>query len=875
MKLPVWLSRLLDPLLRARRDRRLDEEMRLHLELLTEEFEASGLSREDALLAARREFGGTDQVRMSYGDQRGFPVVQALLQDLAFAWRLFLRDRTVSVGIVTALALGIGSSVTVFTILNAMLLRDVPFFHQPDRVMAIDTLDARGRQQAVSLADLSDWQQAETLAGVSAYTRTSATLADGTGPAERVDGVYVSAGTFELLGAAPQLGRSIARGDDHSGAAKVAVLSHELWTSRYGGMPDIIGRPIRIDGAPATIVGVMPPGFTFPLTGQMWLPLAHMPGVRADTRDARTLGAVARLADNVTLTSARAELETLAAGLALQYPATNEGVRPVMVPFASRYLGTFTTPEPLLLLTSAILLLVVACVNASTLLLTRAATRGHEIALRSVMGASRRRIVAQLLTESVALASLAGVGGFVLATFAVRAFASTTTNLGLPPWTRFTMDLNVFAFIAAICLGAGIAFGCAPALQLSRTATPLAIKDGGRSIAGTAGTGRLMRGLLSVQVAVAVVLLAGAVTIAGRAREVERADLIVQPAGVLTARLPLPANALDNPDARDRFVATLLERMSATPGVTAASVSTTLPFVGAPSATLEREGDREPDAGPSVCTVGASAGYFDTLALPMLAGRLPGPAEREAVIVNEAFVSGPGVRQNVVGQRIRLHRPPAGASTPWLTIVGVVPSVRQTPMGDARACVYLPFALEPGANLALMLRTSGHAPSLAPDLRHVVNALDSDLAVSNVLTLEELSYTVRWTTRTISQVLSIFGLVAFVLSMMGVYAVAASGVAHRTREIGIRLALGAARHHIVRLVAGRVTPALAAGLMLGIAGGTGVIQLLRGVLVGQNNGSLTPLLVIAAAVVGIVVLACSVPVRRALRIDPAHTLRAE
>ncbi len=875
MKLPVWLSRLLEPLLQRRRDRRLDEEMRLHLELLTEEFEAGGMSREDARFAARRQFGGTDRVRMAHQDRRGFPIVQALLQDLSFARRLFLRDRLVSIGIVGALALGIGSSVTVFTILNAMLLRDVPFFRQPDRVMAIDTLDAQGRQHGVSLADLSDWQQAETLAGLSAYTRTGATLADGTGPAERVDGVYVSAGTFELLGAAPQLGRSFTPDDDRSGAAKVAVLAHELWTTRHGGRHDIIGHSIRIDGAPATIIGVMPPGFTFPLTGQVWLPLAHLPGMRADARDARTLGAVARLAGNVTLTNARAELETLAAGLAVQYPATNEGVRLVMVPFVNRYLGTFTTPEPLLLLTSAILLLVVACVNASTLLLTRAATRGREIALRSVMGASRWRIVSQLLTESVALASLAGVGGFVLATIAVRAFASTTANLGLPPWTQFNMDANVFAFIAAICLGAGIAFGCAPALQLSRTATPLAIRDGGRSVAGTAGTGRLMRVLLSVQVALAVVLLAAAVTIAGRAREVERADLVVQPAGVLTARLPLPATTFDAPEARDRFVATLLERMRATPGVTAASIATTLPFVGAPSATLEREGDREPGAGPSVCTVGTSPGYFDTLALPALAGRLPGPAERDTVVVNEAFASTLATRQNVVGQRIRLHRPPAGASTPWLTIAGVVPSVRQTPMGDARACVYLPLALEPGLNLALMLRTSGHAPALAPDLRHVVNTLDADLAVSNVLTLEELSYTVRWATRTISQVLSIFGLVAFVLAMMGVYAVAASGVAHRTREIGIRLALGAARHHIVRLVAGRVTPALAIGLVLGVAGGTGVIQLLRGVLVGQNNGSPAPLFVIAAAVIGIVVLACSVPVRRALRIDPAHTLRSE
>jgi putative ABC transport system permease protein len=437
------------------------------------------------------------------------------------------------------------------------------------------------------------------------------------------------------------------------------------------------------------------------------------------------------------------------------------------------------------------------------------------------------------------------------------------------------MDANVVAFVAVACLGTGIVFGCMPALHLSRRATPLALWDGGRRVGGGAGAGRFMRVLLGAQIAVAVVLLAGAVTLVGRSAALRRADQIVQPHAVLTARVALPADGFQPGAARGRFVAMLLDRLRAIPGVTAASAATTLPFIGAASATLEREGDLDANAGPSVCTIGASPGYFETLSLAFRAGRRPLAAERDVVVINEALAAIVGERGEVIGQRVRLRRPAAGISTPWLTVTGVVPSVRQTPMGDPRPCVYLLLELEPGLNLALLLRAGGDAVSLAADLRRAFAAVAGDLALYNVSTLEEVSHNVRWAPRTVSMVLSIFGMVAFTLSMAGVYAVTASGVAQRTHELGVRLALGAARRHVVGLVAGRVAPSLAIGLLLGLAGGVGLRQMLRGVLIGQNGGSPASLVFIALAVLMVVAAACSVPLRRALGIDPARTLRAE
>ena len=538
-------TRLADLVLVRSRDRRLDDEVRLHLELLTEDLVAAGWPPQRARDEARRRFGGVDQMKLRYRDRRGLAVVEALRQDLGFGLRLFARDRSLSLAIVSALALGIGATVTVFTILNAMLLRDVPFFRDPDRVMAIGSMDGRGRETGVSYDDFLDWRTAAAFAGMSAYAGTNAVLADRDRPSDRVNGVYVSAGTFELLGAAPALGRSFQSADDRKEAPMVILLAHGPWVDRFGGDPGVVGRVVRVNGTSATVIGVMPPGFTFPLTGDLWMPLASMPGATAGTRDRRTLAVVGRLADGVSLKESRAQLGTLAEALARDHPATNAGVRPVIVPFVSRYLGTFTTPEPLLLLTTAVVLLVIACANASTLLLTRAAVRAREIALRAAIGASRARIVRQLLVESVLLAAVSGLCGVGLAAAAVRALETTTGELGMPAWTRFEMDGQVPVGLHGSLSGdrnrvrlctcaAPVEPGHAARLAGRRPRLSPAPRGRGGGCAGCSPHKWLWRSCS---------LPEPPASCSGPA-PCTRADQKVEPAGVLTGRLGAPVRAL-------------------------------------------------------------------------------------------------------------------------------------------------------------------------------------------------------------------------------------------------------------------------------------------------------------------------------------------
>jgi putative ABC transport system permease protein len=637
----------------------------------------------------------------------------------------------------------------------------------------------------------------------------------------------------------------------------------------------MIGHPVRVNGTGATVIGIMPPGFSFPLTGDLWLPLAHMPGVASGTRDRRVLTTVGRLAGSVTLAQARAELTAIAESLAVEHPASNAGVRPVIVPFVRRYLGTFTTPEPLLLLSAVIGLLLIACANASTLLLTRAAVRAREIALRAAMGASRRRIVGQLLAESVVLAFISGLGGVALAAMAVRALASTTGELGLPSWTRFEIDGVVVVVATLLCLGTGLLFGCAPALHLSRQATPAALRDGGRGLAGATRTSLGMRALLAIQVALALILLSGASSLVLRARALYAADQMVEPAGVLTGRIALPTERYADPDSRRRLASLLDERLRALPGVVSAGVSSTLPFVGAGTALIALDGDGagHEDA-PTVCTIGVAGRYFETLRLPLLTGRWGRAGESDAVVVNQVFAETVTRGQNPIGRQLRLARPGVGEVRP-LTIVGVVPSVRQTPIADARPCVYVPLEMEPGPGLAVLLRTATAPAAATSGVRAVLRNLDADLALYSVHTLDELSHIVRWSSRTISVVLSVFGAIAFVLSIGGLYAVTARGVIQRTQEIGVHLALGARRHDIWRLVAGRSAPVVAIGLLIGSAGGYGLTQAMRGLLIGPDGGSPMVLVTLAGTVLAVALVACAVPTCRALRIEPSVALRTE
>ena len=434
-------------------DRDFEEELQSHVAMLTEDNVRRGMTPEQARRAALIRVGGAASLRERHREARGLPAFDTLLHDLRFALRLLIKDRWFTAAVVVALALGVGVNTTVFTVINGWNLRDLPV-DEPGRLMHLGTRDAQGRTRGVSYLDFLDWRDgSRAFTGLAAYADTSMNLGVEGRPADHLAGCFVSANAFSALREHPIVGRDFRPEDDRLGAAPVIIIGHGVWTERFGADPSAIGRTIRVNGAPATIIGVMPPGFRFPYLAEVWQPLAQMPDLAAQPRDARAIGVFGRLADGVTLAQARAELSALATALAGQFPATNQGIQGTVVKFTEQYFGSITDGPPLIMMVAVGFVLLIACANAANLLLARAASRAPEISLRRALGASRGRIVRQLFVESLLLAALAGVFGLLLAWPLTRAIATETADFDLPYWARITFDGRVFGFVATICVG--------------------------------------------------------------------------------------------------------------------------------------------------------------------------------------------------------------------------------------------------------------------------------------------------------------------------------------------------------------------------------------------------------------------------------------
>lgn len=880
--LRVILSRVLDVMLRRRRDERLSEEIQGHLDHLSAEYVARGLPLAEAQDAARRAFGGVDQVKSAYRDQRGLPFVDSLVQDARFAVRLLVKDRWFTATAIVALALGIGATTTVFTIVNGMNLSALPV-DEPDRIMFLQTQDVRSRQQAgSSYADFVDWQEStRTFSGVAAFTGATMNVGDEERPADRLGGTFISVTGFSVLQVRPLLGRDFAAEDDRVGAAPVVILAYGIWRDRYVSDPTVLGRIIRVNSVPTTVIGVMPEGFRFPVLADLWQPLALAPGLSRDRRDARTLGVFGRLADGVSLAGARAELASIAVALAAQHPETNENVASSIVPFTVQFSGRLTDPPPILMLSAVAFVLLIACANAANLLLARSAYRAREIALRAAMGASRGRIVRQLLVESLMLSSVAGVLGLALSLAGVRLFTSETADFNLPYWMDFSVDARVFGFLAAVCLVTGVACGLAPAWQLARVSPHDVLKEGGRSVTGSVHARRWTSALLVTEVALTLVLLVGAGLLLRTAAALYDADLVIDASNVLAARLTLPPAKFAAPDDRRGFYTRLQERLDANPTVAAATIGSAMPFLGATARQLTLDSEpTPPERARTVQMVAVSDRYFETLRVPILRGRpfAEGDARpgQEAAIVNERFVAQYFSTGDPIGRRIRLAETGAHQTAlSWLTIVGVSRTIRHSQNGQAVPAVYVPLAHQPPSNAALVVRGRAEGRALGAVLRQEVHAIDADVAVYNIVPLERISQVSRWIPRAMSTALTVVAAIALVLATMGLYAVTAYGVAQRTSEVGIRTALGARRAQVSWLFLRSTLLQLAAGLTIGLAGAVALGQLLRGFLV--QTSPLDPL-TFGATVIGLVtvaIIACLVPAQRASRLDPVAALRHE
>jgi putative ABC transport system permease protein len=863
-------------------DRDFEEELQSHVAMLTEDNVHRGMTPEQARRAALIRVGGAASLHERHREARALPVFDTLLHDLRFASRLLIRDRWFTAAVVVALALGIGVNTTVFTVINGWNLRDLPV-DEPGRLMHLSTRDAQGRQRGVSYPDFLDWQGGlRAFTGLAAYADTSMNLVVEGHPADHLAGCFVSANVFSALRARPIVGRDFRREDDQPGTAPVIIIGHRVWIERFGGDSSAIGRTIRLNGAPATIIGVMPPGFMFPYLAEIWQPIAQMSDLAAQPRDARAIGVFGRLGDGVTLVQARAELSAFSSALAAEFPATNAGVQGTVVRFTDQFFGNLTEGPPFIMMVAVGFVLLIACANAANLLLARAASRRPEISLRRALGASRGRIVRQLFIESLLLAAFAGVFGLLLAWPLTRAIAAETADFELPYWARIAFDARVFGFVAAIGVATALVFGLAPAWKLSGAGMAERLGDAARTTSEASRSRRWMSGLLVGEIALSVILLTSAGLLIRSARALYAADQAIDLPNLVTGRLSLPPGRYSSPQERIAFYEQLELRLASIPSMSSAAIGTALPFFGAARRHVALESDLDPAAAETrwVQTLAIGPRYFETLGLSLQRGRsfdardgLPG---HETVIVNERFVTAYLPGRDPIGRRIRLiDSGPPGAASASLTIVGIAPIVRHAPATDARPAVYLPWRASPAATMQVMMRGRDNTAASVSLVREEVRALDPDIPLYNISTLERLSQQSRWTQRAVSSLLGLFASIATLLSAMGLYAVTTYSISRRTSEIGLRMALGAQRRQVAWLFLRGTLVHVGLGLTMGVGGALAMGQLLRGVLVQTNPldpYTFTSVLVLLAVVA---LFACLAPTWRASALDPAVALRRD
>jgi predicted permease len=816
--------------------------------------------------------------------------MQSILQDLRFAVRRLVKDRWFTLAAIAALALGIGANSAVFTLVNAVLLRGLPF-DQPDRIMWIDTKDSRGRQFLVSLNDFEDWRRASrTFSGMTMVQTGTMNVSGDDRLPEAYPGGYISANAFDIIGQKAVFGRGFVPADDTPGAPPVALISGGIWKSRYGSDPTVIGKAIRINALPVTLVGVMPDGFKWPFQHEVWMPLSQLPpAFRARGRQARAYVAYGRLADGVTLEQSRSELTNISAQLAQQYQDSNKDISAVVTPYTDRIIGRDIKTIFWALMGAVGFVLLIACSNVANLLLARAAHRTREIAVRVSLGATRWRIVRQLLVESVLLACISGIVGLGVATILIRWFDGETQNVGKPYWMTFDIDASVFAFFAVVSVVTGIVFGLAPALHISKTNVNEVLKEGGRSGSGGLRARRWTAALIVTELALTLVLLAGAGFMMRSFMNLYRMDVGIETSRLLTMTFILPTRKYTSQQMRTDFLRRMEERLNTIGAVVGASIATSQPLSGGTARQLAIDGKPAPPGEKPQMVTMLSVGprYFDALGVTLVRGRPfdanDGTPGREMAIVNQRLASMYFGNADPIGQRIRLtDDTPAALKYGWATIVGLAPNVRQRGGQDdpePDPVVYLTHPQNPawngGGTGSILVRGRSNPGELTPLIRKEIFALDPDLSLANVRTMDENLAQQRWFVRVFGTMFSVFAGIAIVLAAVGLFAVTAYSVTQRTQEIGVRMALGAQAPQVRWLILRRGLIQLAIGLTFGLAGAFAVGRLLKSFLFQTGSADPVTLVSITLLLIAVAITACLWPAWQATRLDPVTALRYE
>jgi len=845
--------------------------------------------------AIDRDFGDEAQahIDLAVDDciRQGVPRVEAIAFDLRLALRGLRRDWTYALASVAMLTLALALSATVFTVMDAMLFRGVPQVQRNDRLLFLQEHDRLGRC-CISYADVTDWQtQARSFQDMALIGGVSVALRDGQGRSMDLRITTVDTNLFGLLGVPPALGRDFTAANRAAGAPPVLMLSHPMWQRRFAGRTDIVGSVVQIDGAPAEIVGVMPEGFAFPekTSDAVWMPIVRAPEVLKRGLTTGGFTAVARLSDGVGAQSARAELEAINSRLALAYPETNRDVVPTAVDYAQFTSGADARVIWGSLWAASCLVLLIACANVANLTVVRTIGRWREFSTCLALGAGRWRMVRQMLLESVLVTGAAVVPAWALTIWSTGYWAALAESRY--QLVDYQVNRTTLMYLAATALGAALFLSLAPIARVVQLGgTDASLRAEARGATHGRRTRRLVTALVAGQMALAVMLLASAGVLLRSFANIVGADTGVRhTASVLVGRLRLPSATYPTPESRLAFVDRVQAKLRTVAGIERQSVSGGLPvkFAGAVQP-LEIEGQTSsPGDGPSSIFVTAAPNYFDVLGANVIAGREFTDDDRETAtpvaIVNERFASLHWPGESSLGRRIRsINGDRAGT---WRVVVGVVANIMNA---DAlrqqfRPLVYVPWRQEPPARTAFFLtRIQGPSDPIAAAIRAEVHALDADVTLDYFDTLERLFAFDRDTMDAehselgkYSKAAPVFAIVALLLAATGLVAVIAHSVTQRTREIGVRMAIGAAARDISRMILGEGMRPVAIGLAAGWAAALAVNRILQSQLVGVSPFDPLVLIAAPALLIAVALVACRIPVRRALRIDPAVALRQE
>ncbi len=807
------------------------------------------------------------------------------LGDVRFSFRTLIDNPGFAAVAVATLALGIGINAAVFTVTNAVLFSGFPRVDPGNRLLYI------GTNRGVSYPDFEDWKtEAKSFRGMAVVSNGGLRflLNDRTGAPQACDGTELSANTFRVIGRQPIIGRDFAASDEMPGAQAVTILTYGFWQRRYARDASILGQTIRLNGSPTTVIGIMPPGFDFPHHRvDVWVPLIQTPSLRR--REMRNLWfAVGRVADGVSLRSAQAEMDTIGRRLESAYPLTNEGVHPKVWNFTEAFIGPNAATFYSAIWGAVGFVLLIACANLANLQLARAIGRFREISIRIALGAGRWRITRQLLIDSLVISSLGGIFGWLIAVGSVRAYELFAN----PPsaynqWT-YALDYRVFVYLVAISVGTGLLFGLAPAIRLSRLDVNATLKDGGRG-ATSGGSAKSLSNLLVMgEMALAVVLLTGAGLMIRSFLNVYNADLGVRTAHILTAAVRLPAARYPDAQAQIAFFDQLTARLKSIPGVESVALTDSLPGLYAPRLPYELAGAPPVDERrrPAISAVTIGPDYFRTVGATLQSGRefsdFDGASGFPVAIVNQRFANQFWPGENPLGKRLRLLDKTAG----WRTVVGTASNIVQwnTATGQSSdPIVYVPYRQRPGADMDVVAQTRVPPGGLAAAFRHEIQAMDSELIIYSGLgsiegpkTLNEsLALNNYWSKGVNAALFLVFAAIALVLAVVGLYAVIAHAVSRRTQEIGIRMAVGATTGDVLKLVFAQGMLPLGIGLTVGLGASFAVTRVLKSELIQVSPSDPLTLVGASSMLVLAGVLACWVPARRAMRVDPLVALRHE